>query len=173
MRGFSALGLYRPKTPENVGGALRASDIYGCSMFAIEGERNPRIRHGTNVSRAERRIPVLMTDFLIDVRPFDCPIVVVELRPNAVPLPTFKHPERAFYILGPEDGSVGARHIDHAQHVVYVPGRQCMNLAACANVVLYDRMVKRGEWQGSSGVERGTENSGVGGSIPPLAANHR
>lgn len=146
MRGFSAIGLYRPKTPENVGGALRAASIYGCAMFAIEGERNPRIRHGTNTTRTERHMPVIFVDHLIDVLPYDCPMVVIELRPNAKPLPTFRHPERAFYIFGPEDGSVGSRHIEHARHVVYVPGRSCMNLAACVNVVLYDRLVKRGEW---------------------------
>jgi tRNA(Leu) C34 or U34 (ribose-2'-O)-methylase TrmL len=29
--------------------------------------------------------------------------------------------------------------------VIYIPTRYCMNLAATVNVVLYDRMAKRGE----------------------------
>lgn len=146
--GFSAVGLFRPKTPANVGSALRAVDIYGAAFMAIEGERNKMIRHGTNTTKTERRVPVFFVEHLEDVRPFDCQVVVVELIDGAKPLPDFKHPDRAFYIFGPEDGSLGHKHTEHAQHVVYVPGRSCMNLAATVNVVLYDRMVKRGEWVG-------------------------
>lgn len=171
-RGFSAVGLYKPKTKANVGAVLRAADIYGVSMVAVEGARNDAMNAGTNVTKAQRRIPTFMPDDLLDVRPFDCQLVVVDLIPGAVPLPEFEHPDRAMYIFGPEDGTLGHRYTSKAKHVVYVPGNTCMNLSAAVNVILYDRMVKRNEWQGSSGVERHTENVDVAGSIPALATTN-
>lgn len=168
-RGYAAIGLFKPKTKANVGAVLRAADVYGASMVAIEGARGDAIRIGTNVTKAHRRIPTFTPENLMDVRPFDCQLVVIDLIEGATPLPEFKHPERAMYVFGPEDGTLGHRHTSIAQHVVYVPGHCCMNLAASVNVILYDRMVKRNEWQGSSGVERHTENVGVVGSIPALA----
>ena len=168
-RGYSSIGLYKPKDPASVGGVMRAASIYGASLVAIDGIRGRALRHSTNTTQAHRHIPSIVADDLLAIRPFDAQIVVVDLIEGATPLPDFVHPDRAFYIFGPEDGTLGARHTSAAQHVVYVPGNMCMNLAATVNVILYDRMVKRGEWQGSSVVERQIENLGVGGSIPPLA----
>ena len=69
---------------------------------------------------------------------------------GATPLPNFTHPKRALYLFGPEDGTLGRKHTDRAQHVVYVPTRCCMNLAATVNVVLYDRQMKRAIGPGMS-----------------------
>ena len=66
----------------------------------------------------------------------------VELAENAVALPAFHHPENAFYVFGPEDGTISQDVIDRADAVVYVPTVGCMNLAATVNVVLYDRLAK-------------------------------
>ena len=67
---------------------------------------------------------------------------LVELVENATPLPEFKHPENALYIFGPEDSSVPQHIVNAAEHVVYIPTDGCLNLAATANIVLYDRLVK-------------------------------
>lgn len=167
MRGFSIIGLFNPKSKVNVGAALRAADCYGASAMMVQGARGDAVKVGTNTFNTQKHKPLFMVDDLIDSRPFDTEIVVVDLIPGATPLYEFKHPERAMYIFGPEDGTLGKRHTEAAQHVVYVPTKGCMNLAASVNVVLYDRCAKRNEWIGSSGVERDTENVGVGGSIPP------
>ena len=140
--GFASIGLVRPKTPANVGGVLRAAYAYGVAQVVISGNRSGDIRHGTNTSRAERHMPVVVVDDLLAVRPYDTPIVAVDLVPNACPLPDFRHPSRAFYVFGPEDGTLGGEIIRAATHRVMVPTRTCMNLAACVNVVLYDRMAK-------------------------------
>ena len=168
-RGYSAIGLYRPKDKANVGSVLRAARVYGASMVVIEGARGAAIKHSANTTSTHRHVPTFTPENLLDVRPYDCQLVVVDLIPGAIPLPDFKHPDRAMYVFGPEDGTLGRRHTERAQHVVFVPGAHCMNLAATVNVILYDRMVKRNEWQGSSVVERNTENVGVAGSIPALA----
>jgi hypothetical protein len=36
-RGYSAIGLHQPKTPVNVGAALRAAGCYGAAMVATSG----------------------------------------------------------------------------------------------------------------------------------------
>ena len=71
-------------------------------------------------------------------------MVAVEFCAWATPLPTFKHPERAFYIFGPEQGSLERETnlLSACEHTVFIPTRHCMNLAAAVQVVLYDRMAK-------------------------------
>lgn len=143
-RGFACIGLFRPKTPENVGAVLRAAHCYRVAQVNIEGARNSAIRHCTNTPMAHRHTPTFLVDDVLRYVPFDTQVVAVDLIEGATDLPSFVHPERAIYIFGPEDGTLGKRHTDRAQHVVYVPTRACMNLAAAVNVVLYDRMAKRG-----------------------------
>ena len=79
---------------------------------------------------------------LFDVMPYDCVPVAVDLVDGAIPLSDYRHPERAFYIFGAEDATLGKRVLDKCRDVVYIPTNFCMNLAATANVVLYDRMIK-------------------------------
>ena len=78
-----------------------------------------------------------MTSFL-----FDCIPVAVELVESAVPLPSYNHPSRAFYIFGAEDATLGQRVLSWCRDVIYVPMDGCMNLAATVNVVLYGRFAK-------------------------------
>jgi tRNA(Leu) C34 or U34 (ribose-2'-O)-methylase TrmL len=146
MRGFSAIGLFRPKNAENVGGVLRAATIYGAAFVALDGPRGGALRHAADTTAAINHKPVFLVDDLIAARPFNCQIVVVDLISGATPLPIFVHPERAMYLFGPEDGTLDVAHTSAAQHVVYIPASPCMNLAATVNVVLYDRMMKRGDW---------------------------
>ncbi|NOD65776.1 RNA methyltransferase [Ruegeria sp. HKCCD6109] len=150
-RGFSCISLFNPKTPENVGGVLRASYAYGVSQVNIAGRRTcwnwmgKAINHATNTPRAHRHTPVFRVSDPLEYLPFDCPVVAVDLIDGAKPLPAFQHPEKAVYVFGPEDGTLGKSVTERAQHVVYVPTRTCMNLAATVNVVLYDRLCKRGK----------------------------
>lgn len=143
MRGYAAIGLFRPKDKFNLGGVLRAAHCYGAAAIVVEGDRTP-VTSREDVSKAYRHIPVFRGEDLFGLIPFACIPVAVDLIPGAAPLPTFTHPERAFYIFGPEDGTLGRRHTERCKYVVSVPTAYCMNLAATVNVVLYDRMAKRG-----------------------------
>ncbi len=87
-------------------------------------------------------MPVFTVADVLDYVPFGTDVVAVDLLDGATPLPAFKHPHRALYVFGAEDATLGKRITDRAQHVVYIPTRNCMNLAACVNVVLYDRLLK-------------------------------
>jgi tRNA(Leu) C34 or U34 (ribose-2'-O)-methylase TrmL len=141
MRGFAAIGLVRPKCHENVGSVLRAAFCYDAAMVAIQGDRS-FIRSRLDTGKAWRHIPVLRGDDLHALIPFDAVPVAVDLVDGAVSLPAFQHPQRAFYVFGPEDGTLGKAVLAWCAHRVSVPTRMCMNLAATVNVVLYDRMAK-------------------------------
>ena len=68
--------------------------------------------------------------------------MAVDLVEDAESLPSFQHPNSAFYVFGPEDGTLGERHLSWCPRRLMIPTRGCMNLAATVNVVLYDRMAK-------------------------------
>lgn len=146
MRGFAAIGLHRPKDPANIGGVLRAAHCFGAGLVVISGERisGNDIRTATNVTCAERHLPVQRGE-LCDHIPFGAVPVAVDLVPGAVSLPNFVHPNSAFYIFGPEDGTLGKSILDWCQHRVMIPTAFCLNLAMTVNVILYDRMAKRGQ----------------------------
>ena len=141
-RGYAAIGLDNPKYDVNVGSALRACGIYQASMLAISGHRYSR--SSTDTMKSYRHLPLIQTNDLRDIIPFDCIPVAVELIDDAKPLPSYKHPQRAFYIFGAEDATLGKRTLDWCKDVIFIPTSGCMNLAACINVVLYDRMAKTG-----------------------------
>ena len=142
-RGYTLIGLSNPKTPANVGSVMRACGVYGSSGAVYTGKRYQRSqKFVTDPQKNHRHIPLTHVDDLKDAIPFDCVPIAVDLIDGATPLTEYKHPERAFYIFGPEDGTLGRPVTDWCRDVVYVPGEMCMNLAATVNVVLYDRMCK-------------------------------
>lgn len=141
MRGYAAIGIYAPKNTINFGGTLRAAMCYNAALIILD---TPRFKNwASDTTNAEKHIPTIVGGIL-DHRPHNCPLIVIELLPEAKSLTTFTHPERAFYVFGPEDGNVPKSIINKAQHVVSIPTRFCMNLAATVNVVLYDRLLKSG-----------------------------
>ena len=137
MAGYAAIGLYNPKNPLNIGEALRACGCYGAAMIAASGTRYKRAR--TDTQAAYRHMPLIECDDLQKIIPYGATVVAIDLIEGATPLAEFKHPKSAFYIFGPEDGTLD---ISWAKETVYVPTKYCMNLAATVNVVLYDRQAK-------------------------------
>ena len=146
-RGFSVIALENPRVPENIGSVLRAAFVYNASMVVV-GTTKPvseRFLNGkTGTVKASRHMPVLVKSDIFAALPFDTVPVAVEILPDADLLPVFEHPERAFYVFGPENGSINDEIAAACCRKVQIPTKFCMNLAATVNVVLYDRMVKRG-----------------------------
>lgn len=140
-----AIGLLNPKNPDNVGSVMRAAGNFGVNSVFYTGSRYPRaIKLGSVNTRRKisETIPLTGVTCLLDDIPDGITLVCIEFAENAIPLPEYQHPENAFYIFGPEDGSISQDIINQADAVVYVPTAGCMNLAATVNVVLYDRLVK-------------------------------
>ena len=80
------------------------------------------------------------------VLPERCQLVGIELIDGAVNLPTFKHPVRAAYVLGPERGSLSPEMLAHCDHVIKIPTAFCINVATAGAIVLYDRTVSLGRF---------------------------
>jgi len=145
MKGFAVIGLDNPKCAANVGGVMRAAGCYGAASVVVAARK--KFRYGrlpTDTQKAYRHIPLLHVADVFDAIPHDTVPVGVDLVDGATPLPEFEHPERAIYIFGAEDATLGRAILDRCKHRVVVPTRFCMNLAATVNVVLYDRIAKRG-----------------------------
>jgi len=143
-RGFACIALDSPKFPENVGAVLRAAHCYRVAQVNLARCRAVDLENHMNTPMAHRHTPVFMTSDPLEYLPHDCQVVAVDLVNRAEPLTTFKHPQRAMYVFGAEDATLGQGILKRAQRHVYVPTQGCMNLAATVNVVLYDRMLKGG-----------------------------
>lgn len=140
-RGFACVGLWQPKTASNVGAILRAAGCYGAAMVAVQGARYSHA--ATDTQKTWKHTPLLQVDDLRNVLPTGCVPVAVDLVDRARPLMQYTHPERAFYVFGGEDRTLGGDVLEWCRDVIYVPTAFCMNLAAAVNVVLYDRLTKR------------------------------
>jgi tRNA(Leu) C34 or U34 (ribose-2'-O)-methylase TrmL len=140
MRGYSAIALHQPKIEANLGTAMRGAHVLGAQLMILSQARYKK--QCADTTKAYRNIPLLETDNLKSCIPFDCVPVAVELLDDAESLLTFRHPERALYIFGGEDKTLGNSITEWCKHKVYVPTKYCMNLAATVHVVLYDRMLK-------------------------------
>jgi len=145
MPGYAAIALDNPKNTDNVGGVIRAAGNYGAALVVVGARRFDVVQPG-DTNKTALQMPILRTGDVFDAIPFDCVPVAIELLPEATPLPDYTHPERAFYIFGGENHTLGKRITSRSRDVVYVPTDGCMNLAACVNVVLYDRALKRSDW---------------------------
>ena len=140
-RGYCGIGLHSPKNNINVASVLRASGCYNASFVATTGKRYEK--SSVDTQSRFRHAPLFHTDDLKDIIPYGCVPVAVELIEGAQDLTNYKHPESAFYIFGPEEGSLGKKTTDWCRDVIYIPTDYCMNLAATVNVVLYDRLAKQ------------------------------
>jgi tRNA(Leu) C34 or U34 (ribose-2'-O)-methylase TrmL len=150
-----SIGLVNPKSPENVGSVMRAAGNFRVDSVFYTGDRYPRaIACNPDIPRMSRSVsrdvPLTGVSCLLDHAAAGMKIVCVEFAMNATPLPEYQHPADAFYLFGPEDGTLSQEVIDRADAVVYVPTVGCMNLSATVNVLLYDRMIKSAQRFGSN-----------------------
>ncbi len=119
QRGYFAVGLDNPKMMKNIAGVLRACGCYEAAMLAVSGARYRR--HRCDTIRHWKHMPMIEVDDLRTLVPYDCTPVAVDLVPGAVSLVDFKHPKRAFYIFGAEDGTLDERVLSWCPERVMVP----------------------------------------------------
>ncbi|QJR82536.1 RNA methyltransferase [Alteromonas pelagimontana] len=138
-----SIGLINPKSATNVGAVLRAAGCYGASRIFYTGERYTRAKaFNADTKAVHKTIPAQGVGFILEGKQPGAKVIAVELAEGATPLPEYNHPLNAYYIFGPEDGSIPKGVLQQCDDVVYVPTQGCMNLAATVNVVLYDRLAK-------------------------------
>jgi tRNA(Leu) C34 or U34 (ribose-2'-O)-methylase TrmL len=139
-RGYCIVALDNPKYSVNVGSVLRAAWNYKAAGIVISGRRYHK--QNSDTMKAHRHIPLFHAVDVMELVPYDCVPVAVDFLADAIPLQEYTHPERAFYVFGAEDATLGHRILSRCRDKIYIPTLGCMNLAACVNVVLYDRMAK-------------------------------
>ncbi|MDF1748712.1 MAG: RNA methyltransferase [Alphaproteobacteria bacterium] len=148
QRGYFGLGVEGLSKPMNAGSLMRTAHSFGASfVFAVSPFVDMRgIRHA-DTSRTADQVPYYQWDTPAGISlPRGCALVGVELVEDSIALPSFRHPERAAYILGPERGSLSPEMIARCDFVVQIPIAFCVNVGIAGAIVLYDRMISRGRY---------------------------
>ncbi|BAI70787.1 RNA methyltransferase [Azospirillum sp. B510] len=148
MRGYFGIGVERISKPGNVGNLMRTAHAFGASFFfAIDPEPDLRETKLVDTSGATLHLPLYIHDRVADFTlPKDCALVGVELTDDAVELPSFRHPSRAAYVLGPERDSLSPALLERCDHVVKIPMSFCINVGVAGALVMYDRMISLGRF---------------------------
>jgi tRNA G18 (ribose-2'-O)-methylase SpoU len=142
-RGFFEIGIYRGKTPANVGTLWRSAFQLGAAGIFTVGRRYPK--QASDTVCAHRHIPCReFADFdaLIAGLPLGAPLVAIEM--GGRPLHGFAHPERAMYLLGAEDHGIPPSLLARCHHVVSLPSVRTasFNVAVAGALVMFDRHTK-------------------------------
>jgi tRNA G18 (ribose-2'-O)-methylase SpoU len=143
VRGYFGIGIEHPVKTVNLGTLWRSAYCFNADfIFTIGARYQPQC---SDTTKAYRHVPYWRfhdwEDFHSHI-PYDCQLVGVELLESAIPLETFKHPERVIYLLGPEDGSLSKEAVKHCQYIVKFDSKKCLNVASAGTVVMYDRQLK-------------------------------
>ena len=141
QRGYFGVGVERISKAQNLGTILRTSHAFGASFgFTVGSPVDGKAVRSTDTSGASGHMPLFEFDDLDALRlPQGCALVGVELCERSLHLPSFRHPARAAYVLGPERGSLSPEMEALCDHVVAIPTRFCLNVGVACAVVLYDR----------------------------------
>lgn len=148
MRGYFGIGVEGISKPMNMGGLLRTAHAFGASfVFTVGAVYAKTEGRRSDTSDGPSQVPLFTFDDTCALAlPHGCSLVGVELRDDATVLPSFRHPRRAAYVLGPERGSLSPDMVALCDHIVKIPTRFCINLAVAGAVVLYDRLLASGRF---------------------------
>jgi tRNA(Leu) C34 or U34 (ribose-2'-O)-methylase TrmL len=141
-----SIGLVNPKHADNLGMVVRAANCFGVRQVWYSGNR-VKLEDERRIPRELRMkeyddVELIQYDYFFDQFPKGVVPVAIELKEGAEDLTGFIHPENAFYIFGPEDGSVPSNILKFCHRIVQIPTKTCTNLAAAVYITLYDRMAK-------------------------------
>ena len=141
-RGYFGIGVYHPKTTENIGTLWRSAHNFGADFIFTIGERYKK--QPSDTTKAERHIPLFNYsdwDDFMSALPKESDLVFVEQADGAVDLNSFSHPERAIYVLGAEDEGVPIE-LMRGHRKVQIDTPMCLNVAVAGSIVMYSRNQK-------------------------------
>lgn len=143
MRGFFGIGVQEISKAQNLGNLLRSAHSFGASFFfTINRTVDMRGIRQSDTSGAADHMPFYDFPSVESlVLPRKCALVGVELTEDAIELPSFKHPQSAAYVLGPEMGSLSDDLIVRCDHIVKIPMKFCVNVGTAGAILMYDRMI--------------------------------
>jgi tRNA(Leu) C34 or U34 (ribose-2'-O)-methylase TrmL len=141
-RGYFGIGIYHPKTTENIGTLWRSAHNFGADFIFTIGKRYKK--QASDTTKAERHIPLYEYSSFEDFKAHlqrGCNIVFVEQAEGAKDLKEITHPEACTYILGAEDYGV-PEEIMRGYQKVFIDTPMCLNVAVAGSIVLFDRQSK-------------------------------
>lgn len=140
-RGYFAIGVDRLSKPMNAGNLIRSAHAFGASYFFTIGGAFKASEIRSDTSKAATHLPIYTWDTASEMQlPQGCRLVGIELLDEAVDLPSFAHPPRAAYVLGPERGALSPELVERCDFVVKIPTAFCINVAMAGAIVMYDRI---------------------------------
>lgn len=140
-RGYFAIGAERMSKSLNLGNLMRSAHGFGASFTFTIGATYRALEARADTSKSGLHLPHYdwqSIDAL--VLPRGCRLVGIELIETAIDLPSFRHPLRAAYILGPEKGSLSDDVLSRCDFTVKIPTKFCVNVAMAGAIVMYDRV---------------------------------
>jgi tRNA G18 (ribose-2'-O)-methylase SpoU len=148
MRGYFGIGVENISKEQNVGTIARSAHAFGASFFfTIAPSVNMRNLRMSDTSDAFDHVPYHQYDSVAEmVLPKACQLVGVELTDESIELPSFRHPVRAAYVLGPEMGSLSPELQERCEFIVKIPMKFCVNVGVAAAITMYDRMLSMGRF---------------------------
>ena len=148
MRGYFGIGVEGVSKAMNVGSLFRTANAFGASfVFTVAAAYKTREGAKADTSDAPGHVPFYsFPDVPSLLLPKDCALIGVEIADDAVELPSFRHPARAAYVLGPERGSLSAALVARCDHVVKIPTRFAVNVGIAGAIVMYDRLTSMGRY---------------------------
>ncbi|MDD5586759.1 MAG: RNA methyltransferase [Alphaproteobacteria bacterium] len=148
MRGYFGVGVEEISKGFNLGNLVRTAHAFGASFFfTINASAKYSEIKASDTSHADIHMPFYDYAGVADLDlPKDCSLVGVELLDEAVDLPSFRHPLRAAYVLGPEKGSLSPELVARCEHIVKIPTKFCVNVGVAGALVIYDRMISLGSF---------------------------
>ena len=144
VRGYFAIGAERISKAMNLGNIMRSGHAFGASFTFTIGASYAALEARADTSKGQYHLPHYNWTSLDEIAlPNGCKLVGIELTETAIDLPSFLHPMRAAYVLGPERGSLSPELLARCDKVVKIPTRFCINVAMAGAIVMYDRVRSR------------------------------
>jgi tRNA G18 (ribose-2'-O)-methylase SpoU len=120
---------------------MRSAHGFGASFTFTIGATYQALEARADTSKGQYHLPHYNWNSVGDLAlPQGCRLVGVELIDQAIDLPSFRHPLRAAYVLGPEQGSLSDELVARCDFVVKIPTSFCINVAMAGAIVMYDRV---------------------------------
>ena len=120
---------------------MRSAHGFGASFTFTIGATYQALEARADTSKGSQHLPHYNWAKVDELAlPHGCRLVGIELLDEAIDLPSFRHPLRAAYVLGPEQGSLSPGVLERCDHVVRIPSSFCINLAMAGAIVMYDRV---------------------------------
>lgn len=147
-RGFFGIGVEGISKEQNVGTIARTAHSFGASFFfTIDPDVDVERMRTSDTSDAFNHVPYYEYSNVQELElPNKCALVGVELMDESIELPSFRHPQRAAYVLGPEMGNLSPELCEKCDHIIKIPMKFCVNVGVAGALVMYDRLLSMGRF---------------------------